>query len=945
MEMQRGPWEDFQQRPPAPVGMPQPVIPREATPQTPESRRNTVVNTQRTGQTIQQSATGGHNFSDENSLRSQFQGLPEVRNYQSVAPMVQSALHAAPGGAGDLNIVYGFAKVMDPGSVVREGEVQMSQGTGSLGEQIQGYIQRIRSGGSLPPSVRQRLLREIQTRAEAYRAPYQQYRKQYWSNAERYGFDPEAIVGNDIDAAYQSGPNAPLTASAPGAPAPADTPSDVPPWLATAVPQALSQIGPQGPGQGPSINAPGAPTAADPRESALRSTAVAPEIDNTGTATNPQFATPQDIAYNEAWASAVNSGADLATLNRWLADNYAHFYPGAPPPTVSDDQWAIIEHSRRTGSPLQWEPNRHGVRDLPETIHTPVGDLHPREGMEQQYRDQADRARGAEDRAAWAEEHPILSRVDTAVRQGANTLTLGTTDRIAGLISGRGAAYEHGVTQNDWQDRPLESIGGTVLGGSRLPYGVTLPRQIGLGTAYGGVTSFNEDDGSFTNRLGGAYRGAAGGLAANTLLGGLGRAFRAPNAPAIMEAGERQGVTIPRYMLGRETAQVATGAVGATPGRIPLAGAARETMEGIESARNRAAAEIGNVGDNISAGRRAQAGARAFLDNSEERATQLYNRIPIPPRTRADLTNTRAVLAETTEGLESNPALSAILEDPQLIQFRDALTEGGLSWRDLKTFRTRVGRMIGRAQVAGQGTHIEDLQALYGGLTRDMEATATAQGGRALTMFRRATQYWRGREDRREGVIQTILGRNFNESPEDAYRQINRWAQRDNGDIRALTQTMRSLPADDANAVRATIFARMGRATRGQQDETGEAFSPFVFATQWSGLEPRAKSLLVPNAAHRRNLDDIALLATTMRRSERFTNTSNTGLGTNLGLFTVGGIASPGTAVGAFGLTYTLGRLLSTPAGSRTFLRALRDPVAFQQLLQDAQGSGEDSGN
>lgn len=916
MEMQRGPWEDFQQpRQPAPTGMPQAVIPREATPQTPVQQRNTELNTERTGQTIRQSDTRGVNFQDENSLRSQYQALPEVRNYQSVAPMVQSALHAAPGGAGDLNIVYGFAKVMDPGSVVREGEVQMSQGTGSLGEQIQGYIQRIRSGGSLPPSVRQRLLTEIQTRADAYRAAYRQFRKQYWQDAERYGFSPQAVIGNDIDEAYQAGPNAP--AGSLGAPA------------APSAPQSSDQI-----------------TRTNPVENAMRSTAAALEDDTSGTASNPMFATPQDIAYNEAWARAANTpGVTRERLNQWLQENYQHFYPGGTPPEVGDQNWELIENSQRTGRPIEWDALRHGVNDLPDVPGVDVENV--RENMRQEYHDQADRAQGAADRAAWAEEHPILAGIDTAGRQGANALLFNLPDHFEAWRTGTSAAYQHGITQNDWQDRLPESLGGTVLGSSVLPYGMTMPRQVGAGFGYGAASGYLGTDGTQGRRLAAAGQNAFLNAGTNAAFSLGGRALRAPNADAILEAGERQNVTIPRYMIGRETAQVGVGAVGATPGRIPLARAAGRTVEDIEQARNRGASDIGNVGDNISAGRRAQAGARQFLDDSEDRAAALYNRIPIPARTRADLTNTRAVLSETTAGLESNQRLSQLLEDPQLIAYRDALAEGGLSWRDLKTFRTRVGRMIGRAQVAGQGSHIEDLQALYAGLTRDMEATATAQGGRALTMFRRANQYWRGREARREGVIQTLLGRDFRESPEDAFRQINRWAQRDVGDIQALRQTMRSLPVDDANAVRATVFARMGRASRGQQDETGEAFSPQVFASQWAQLEPRAKAILVPNAAHRRTLDDIALLSAAMRRSERFTNTSNTGLGANFGAFTLGGwMTSPGAAAGAAGTTYALGRMLASPAGSRTILRALRNPAQFERIMNgdDSEESSDQNG-
>lgn len=918
--------------PPTPRGPPRIVVPTQPTPRYPEQQviqqgqaeaapyegpraragvRNTEVNTEHTGQTIRQSDTGGRNFTDENSLRAQYQGQRSVTDYITALPIAQSSRITTPDGPGDLSLVIAYTKVSDPGTASREGEVAAVQGSGSVADQARGFIQRFGHNGTLSPTMRADIRRQIENRINQYRAAYQHSRKQYARDAEAYGFDMDRIIGQDVDQAYQPGTNAPQNNLG------EDIGNGV---LRSLGAPPIHLTNPEPPGLG-------GITATDSRESAQSAQNVTDAASPTSADIGSRTTTPADTAYTEAFSGFINSrdqrtGAPPSReqAQEWLNQNYRRFYPDSQQaPQLTDEAWQPLQRSFEGGQGLNWQAPATGV-PTPDELNN-----------------ERDRLRGQEARAAWAEEHPVLAGVDTVGRRIANTATLGLADHLAARLEGENPSFEHGVTAEDWRSRPVESIGGTMLGGARLPYGSTLPRQMGLGAAYGGATGYNESDGPLSERLGNAYRGGATGLGVNTLVGGLGRAFRAPNADAILEAGARQDITLPRYMLGRETAQVATGAVGATPGRIPLASAARRTIEGIEGARNRAAAEIGDVGDNFSAGRRAQAGARSFLDRTEERAAELYNRIPIAPRTWAGLDNTRAALSEVTEGMESNPRLSALFDDPQLIGYRDALTEGGLSWRDMKDFRTRLGRLIGRAQVASQGPHVDDLRTLRNALTRDMEATAEAQGGRALTMFRRATQHWRGRETRREGVIQDILGRNFDASPEDAYRQINRWAQRDTGDTTALAQTMRSLPRDDANAVRATLFARMGRSTKGQQDETGEAFSPFVFATQWSGLEPRAKALLVPNRSHRRNLDDIALLATTMRRSERFTNTSNTGLGTNLGLFTVGGIANPGAAAGGFGGTYALGRLLSSPAGSATFLRALRNPEAFQGLLQDQE--------
>lgn len=931
MEMQAAPWERYGgAAPPDLSGTQQPaapriLVPRQATPQTPGQARGQDLGNQRTGQQISQSDTRGVNFSDERSLANDYIGLPAVRDYNAIAPSVQAARRVRAGGAGDLDLVYAFAKIMDPGSVVREGEVQMSENTGGLGDRVHGYLQGLRNGQRLPNNVRQNLLAEIENRVSQYRSAYQQFRKQYWNRAERYGFDPESVVGPDIDAAFEPGPNAP------------GANGDLVGMGQNLMQGAANNLAGVNPArQLPALNAPGGLTTTDRHESAQSNQYAAPGTEDlTGTATNPRINTQNAIAYNDAWVAAVNSGLDREGLNQWVRENAPRYFPNRTPGVVDDRMWNMIQESRRTGQGLDWQPLSTGINDLTG----PYSDA-ARATLQQNYQDQADARQGAADREAYAAEHPFLASVDTVGRRVANAATLGTADRISGLLSGRGAAYEHGVTGEDWRSRPVESIAGSMVGGSRLPYGTGFGRQVTLGSIYSGAEAFNDADGTLADRFSAGFHGAGMGGATNTGVAALQRAFRAPNADEILAAGERQGVTIPRYMTGSAPAHVAAGAVGTTAGRIPLGNAAERVVEGLEGARNRAASAIGDVGDEFEAGRRAQSGARDWLRSTQERADQLFSRIPIRPETPTQLANTRQALGELTEGLSSNPELSSLLEDRRLLAFRDALQGNGLSWADLRRFRSMIGEQIGQPQVAGEVTSRAALRRLYGAITDDMQATAQAQGPRALTMFNRANQYYRGREARREGIITDILGNDGNAAPEDTFRMINRWAQRGTGDTTSLAQTMRSLPREDADAVRASIFARMGRATSRQQNESGEVFSPYTFATQWDQLAPRAKALLVPNASHRRNLDDIALLASSMRRSERFTNFSNTGLGSNLGILGLIGMgAGPTGAAGAAALSYGMGRMLASPAGSRTLLRALRNPENFTGAVS---GSGQD---
>jgi hypothetical protein len=153
--------------------------------------------------------------------------------------------------------------------------------------------------------------------------------------------------------------------------------------------------------------------------------------------------------------------------------------------------------------------------------------------------------------------------------------------------------------------------------------------------------------------------------------------------------------------------------------------------------------------------------------------------------------------------------------------------------------------------------------------------------------FKIANAYKRGVETRREDVMQQLLGKDLNLSPEATFKQIQRWAGREGGDFAKLSQAIRSLPDEEANAARGTVITMLGRANDGAQNSIGTQFSPITFATQWNKMSPRAKAVLF-QGEHRAALDDIAGVATGMKRADRYNNNSNTGV-------MVGGAATAGT--------------------------------------------------
>lgn len=119
----------------------------------------------------------GPNFDKTGTLRKEIADVPEYKRYSTVVPLVKDMTRAAqtPGTAGDVSMLYAFAKIMDPESVVREGEYNTLTKLQSLPEQIRGNIDKYLNGqASLGPRIRQELLEAAYNRGDELRASAQQ---------------------------------------------------------------------------------------------------------------------------------------------------------------------------------------------------------------------------------------------------------------------------------------------------------------------------------------------------------------------------------------------------------------------------------------------------------------------------------------------------------------------------------------------------------------------------------------------------------------------------------------------------------------------------------------------------------------------------------------------------------------------------------------------------
>lgn len=144
-------------------------------------------------------------FEQEAKLRDDFNQNPQVKGYRNSLPMLSTALRAPKNGQGDLTVIYAYAKLMDPESVVREGEMDMVNSSSPWAQAKAQQLQnQLDSSGRLPEATRrgleQEMIRTTQARRKAYESQYGDYSKR----AQQYGLDPFMVVGEHAGEGFRA---------------------------------------------------------------------------------------------------------------------------------------------------------------------------------------------------------------------------------------------------------------------------------------------------------------------------------------------------------------------------------------------------------------------------------------------------------------------------------------------------------------------------------------------------------------------------------------------------------------------------------------------------------------------------------------------------------------------------------------------------------------------
>jgi len=144
--------------------------------------------------TIPKGGDSEKDFTRENTLRSQY--LAQTQLYTGIAQAYNKVASAAknPSAAGDLSLIFGYMKILDPNSVVREGEFATAQNAAGIPTQVSNLYNKVLSGERLSEAQRHDFINQARNLVKSQKAQLDVFNKTYSDIAVNYKLDPEKII-------------------------------------------------------------------------------------------------------------------------------------------------------------------------------------------------------------------------------------------------------------------------------------------------------------------------------------------------------------------------------------------------------------------------------------------------------------------------------------------------------------------------------------------------------------------------------------------------------------------------------------------------------------------------------------------------------------------------------------------------------------------------------
>lgn len=134
-------------------------------------------------------------FEQEEKIRKEWQGRSKVYGeLQGTFNTLQESASASS-GPGDIALITGFMKMLDPGSVVRETEFATARDTGGLYIQLQNKLEKAKNGQFLNPAQRKEYLDLAKKYLESAQKKAEKEKQDLGAVVKNYNLNPENVFG------------------------------------------------------------------------------------------------------------------------------------------------------------------------------------------------------------------------------------------------------------------------------------------------------------------------------------------------------------------------------------------------------------------------------------------------------------------------------------------------------------------------------------------------------------------------------------------------------------------------------------------------------------------------------------------------------------------------------------------------------------------------------
>jgi len=132
----------------------------------------------------------------EFQLRTQY--LNQTANQRLVASAYNRVASSEDTAVGDLSLIFGYMKMLDPGSVVREGEFATAQNAAGIPDRIINVYNKVVTGERLTSDQRKSFVAQAEKLKSAAQGEVNKVKSEISSVARSYGLRPERIFGDEM---------------------------------------------------------------------------------------------------------------------------------------------------------------------------------------------------------------------------------------------------------------------------------------------------------------------------------------------------------------------------------------------------------------------------------------------------------------------------------------------------------------------------------------------------------------------------------------------------------------------------------------------------------------------------------------------------------------------------------------------------------------------------